>query len=700
MLLRAPARRLALAPGFAAALGFLAAPAPAPGQAGAWLARGPTGGNVHCIVADPSRPSILYAGTDEGVFKSDDAGASWRSSSAGLPAERVQTIAIEPTAPATLYAGTVTPNGVESAGIFKSTDAGASWVPVNGGLVDPLTLIAPLDVEAIAVDPSHPGTLLAGSRFSEIFKSTDGGASWEPKTLGGFNVALEVSAFLFDPANPSRILAASTQGLLISLDGGENWGFYGNAPISFYALAADSSNPATLYAGNVSGSGVVKSIDGGAHWNLANNGLPVIQASGGPFSPIVLALAVDPSNPSTVYAATYGYGLFKSTDGASTWAPAGSGMRDAHLETLMLLPGQSSTLYAGTHGGGVYRSLDAAGTWTPVNAGLRLSLVSAVMADPAGAGVLYAGAFDGVYARAGTEAGWQPSSAGLPVYPVASLALSPGTPATLFAGTLGAGLFSSSDGGATWTASAQGLASSFVSSIAADPSTPSTLYAGTSDPNARSERVFKSTDRGATWTQTSLDAGSLSIDVLVVNPANPSQVAAVSQGAGDYFQSVDAGQTWSRVTADSRCGAVNTILFDPPGSTEYLGGTSGVCRSDDGGKTWTVSAVAPSASVQALLFDPTNSSILYAGASPAVAFELGGTGGVFASADGGQTWQPVGNGMSAASVTSLAIDASGAVLHAGIFGGGVADYSFAAPGRLPIAPPPPPGRHTRELAPR
>jgi photosystem II stability/assembly factor-like uncharacterized protein len=698
MLLRDRARRLAPGLGFAATLALLAAPAA--GQAGVWLTRGPAGGNVHCVVADPSRPSTLYAGTDQGVFKTDDAGETWSASGAGMPAERVQTIAIEPSDPATLYAGTLTPNGVESVGIFKSTDAGTSWVPVNEGLVDPLTLIAPLDIEAIAVDPSHPGTLLAGSRLSEIFKSTDGGATWQPRTLGGFNVGLEVSAFFFDPSSPGRVLAASSQGLLISTDGGENWDFYGNAPISFYALAADPSNPATLYAGNVAGSGVVKTTDGGAHWNLANDGLPQIAGSGGPFAPVVLSLAVDPSSPSTVYAATYGYGLFKSTDGASTWTPAGSGMRDAYLEALLLLPARSSTLYAGTHGGGIYRSLDAAGNWTPVNFGLRLSLISALVADPAGAGVLYAGAFDGVYARAGAEAGWQPSSAGLPVYPVVSLALSPGTPATLFAGTLGAGLFSSSDGGASWTASAQGLASSYISSIAADPSSPSTLYAGTSDPNAQSERVFKSTDRGATWAQTSLDAGSLSIDVLVVSPANPSQVAAVSRGAGDYFQSVDAGQTWSRVTPDSRCGAVNTILFDPSGSTEYLGGTSGVCRSDDNGATWTVSTVAASASVQALMFDPSSPSILYAGASPAVAFELGGTGGVFVSRDGGQTWEAVGDGLSAASVTSLTLDASGEALHAGIFGGGVADYSFAPPERLPIEPTPPPGRHTRELAPR
>lgn len=698
MLLRETARRLSSALRLTAVLA-LAAPVPSAGQAGIWLTRGPAGGNVHCIVADPSRPSTLYAGTDRGVFKSDDGGASWRPAGEGMPAERVQAIAIDPAATATLYAGTLTPDGVASVGIFKSTDAGASWNPVNNGLIDPLTLIAPLDVEALAVDPSHPGTILAGSRFSEIFKSTDGGATWRPKTLGGFNVALEVSGFLFDPSSPSGVLAASSQGLLRSTDGGENWDFYGDAPVSFYALAGDPSNAATLYAGNVHGSGVLKSTDGGAHWNLANGGLPKIQATGGPFAPIVLALAVDPSDPSTVYAATYGYGLFRSEDGASTWTFAGSGMRNASLEALALKPGQSSTVYAGTHGGGVYRSLDAAGSWSSANVGLRLSLVSAVVADPAAPGMLYAAAFDGVYRSADDGTSWQPSSAGLPVSPVAALALASGTPATLFAGTLGGGLLQSSDSGATWTAGAQGLANSFLSSIAVDPSSPSTLYAGTSDPSATSQRVFKSTDRGATWTQTGLDAGSLAIDFLAVNPANPSQVVAVSQGTNRYFRSTDAGKTWSSITSDSRCGGVNTILFGPSGSPTYLGGTAGVCRSSDAGKTWTVSALAPFASVQALWIDSTNPSVLYAGASPAIPFELGGTGGVFGSGDGGQTWQALGSGLSAASVTTLAVDASGRALHAGIFGGGVADYFFTPPGRLPILPPPE-GRRPRQLAPR
>ena len=162
------------------------------GQTGVWSARGPVGGNVYCVVADPTRPATLYSGTDQGVFKSDDGGANWRVASTGIPPNRVQTLAIDPTTPATLYAGTRTPDGAESVGIFKSTDAGASWTPINDGLVDPLAGFAPLDVEALSVNPRNPQTILAGTRFSEIFKSIDGGVTWKFKTFGGINVGMSL----------------------------------------------------------------------------------------------------------------------------------------------------------------------------------------------------------------------------------------------------------------------------------------------------------------------------------------------------------------------------------------------------------------------------------------------------------------------------------------------------------------------------
>src|SRR5262249_14295591 len=195
---------------------------------------------------------------------------------------------------------------------------------------------------------------------------------------------------------------------------------------------------------------------------------------------------------------------------------------------------------------------------------------------------------------------------GFPLTPALALVSRPGTPQTFFAGTRGSGLWKSADAGSTWTPSSQGLSDSYVSAIAIDPSATTTLYAGTSHPYDRpnSQPIHNSADGGATWTQTSLDAQGFSITAIAVNSAKTSQVIGVSHGAFGFFQSLDSGKTWSSVSTDVNCGGVNGVFFDASGSTMCLAGGYGVCRSTDAGKAWTVTSVAPLASVETFVIDP------------------------------------------------------------------------------------------------
>ncbi|HKA36872.1 MAG TPA: hypothetical protein VKH43_08635 [Thermoanaerobaculia bacterium] len=680
-----------------AAIGLLLA-AGASGQSGTWVSRGPDGGNVYCLTPDPSRPGTLYAGTDYGVYKSVDGGATWQVSNSGLSVYRVQTIAIDPTSSNTLLAGTITPDGVPSVGIFKSTDGGATWSESSAGLFDSFTGIAPLDIDVLTYDPKKPGTVWAGSRYSEIFQSADGGASWAARTAGGYSLGLETSSFVIDPANSSTVLAATNNGLVRTTDGGSSWSFYGNAGVSFYTLAADPSNAQVLYAGNTSGSGMYKSTDAGAHWSSINKGLPTNQISGNSSLPLITSFAIDPTNTATVYATTYGNGLFKSTDGGANWALAPGSMRSNYIWSILVASGQPSAVYVGTAGAGAYRSADSGATFTAINTGLRLSVVNGLVADAASPATFYAGNFDGIYRSTDGGGSWQPYGSGLPVVPILALASRSGTPQTLFAGTRGTGVYKSSDGGATWTASSQGLADSYVSAVAVDPSATSTLYAGTSHPytGSNSQRVYKSADGGATWTQTSLDAQGFSITSISVNAAKSSQVIAVSAGATGYFQSLDAGKTWNPVNSDVNCGGVNAVFFDASGATTYIAGTSGLCRSADGGKTWTLSTVDVLASVRTLWIDPVNPSRMYAGAEPAIPE---GTGGVFKSTDGGQTWQPVGTGLETAAVRSLQVNSATGNFLAGTRGSGIAQL-LAQQDRQSVQRPTSSDRETHILRPR
>jgi hypothetical protein len=122
------------------------------------------------------------------------------------------------------------------------------------------------------------------------------------------------------------------------------------------SLAVDPLDPNTLYASQGRGA-IRKSVDGGLTWTDLHSGLPA------PL-PSVQAIAIDPSRSSTVYAGT-GEGVFKSMDKGATWKSASDGLLDTDVLFLLIDPSNSSTLYAGTGGGTVFKSTDGAVSWKP-----------------------------------------------------------------------------------------------------------------------------------------------------------------------------------------------------------------------------------------------------------------------------------------------------------------------------------------------
>jgi photosystem II stability/assembly factor-like uncharacterized protein len=107
------------------------------------------------------------------MFKSTNGGASFTAINNGLPVPfpGVGVLAISRSNPNTLYAGT-------DSGVFVSTDGGLSWSERNSGL----SLLVP-GVDALIMDPSNPSILYAGTREGKVFKSTNGGSSWQPTGL-------------------------------------------------------------------------------------------------------------------------------------------------------------------------------------------------------------------------------------------------------------------------------------------------------------------------------------------------------------------------------------------------------------------------------------------------------------------------------------------------------------------------------------
>ena len=287
------------------------------------------------LLVDSRNPNVLYASTVRGngcyyadnlLFKSMDGGVSWTDTvspdrsgcvlggffgpSAGLKA-------IDPGDSNTLY---LAESDDEDEGwwLLRSTDGGGSWASVGSF---PSNQAA--GVWTVAVDPTNSSILYAGLDDSPqylddgnvkpgpggVFKSTDGGATWNGIGLSGSAVKL----IAIDSAHPN-VLYAVTEA---------NYGI----PKGFR--------------------GLFKSTDSGASWTAINNGLAALLDTGAGMTSFV----IDAANSNLLYAATGGNGVFRSSDGGANWAPFNDGLANLDIRSLAAAPGSRHILYAGTSNG-------------------------------------------------------------------------------------------------------------------------------------------------------------------------------------------------------------------------------------------------------------------------------------------------------------------------------------------------------------
>ena len=571
--------------------------------ASSWAALGPEGGSASALAISPAAPRIVYAGARYGgVFKSTDRGISWTAASAGLTDFDILTLAVDPTRADRVYAGT------RQGGLFRSTDGGASWTAINAGIetLDPTAccpacVLYPF-VDALTVDPRNPRTLFAVA--GDLYRSTDGGDSWSalgqlgnvvvalapsaPRVvyLGGFGglqrspdhgttwVRLiggpsnpTVVALAVDPTSPATVHGAfrTSTGprLMKSTDSGRTWrdtGFHRNV----YDLVVSAAAPRTVYAA-VDG-GVLRSIDGGDHWQRSTT----LVGEG------IAALAIDPATPSRVYAAS-GYdrifyspfpgrqrGVLISTDSGLTWSPSTRGFVASREGAVAAVPG---ALLAALTGGGLLRSADGGASWQRV--------VSAVLP--------------------------------LNVY---RLVTDPRFPSTVYAATA-SGVFHSIDGGITWKSSRTAPFLGVTYCLWVEPAS-SVVWAG-------SGSLFRSADGGDSWRRIELGNPSLTIAAIAGDPSSPAtlfvSIHPFSHGPifeGYLLRSVDGGATWAQIGSGLAYQA-NSLVVGPSG-TLHAGTSRGLYRSTDGGVTWALAAgVTEDEEIDVVALDPLDSAVLWAG---------------------------------------------------------------------------------------
>lgn len=300
----------------------------------------PGQGETQAVALHPTNPEILYAGAGKGLCKSVKGGKdNWPT--VGLDRLSPRAIVLDPANPEIVYAGTF------EMGVHKSVDGGAHWSAVNAGLTYP-------EIRALAITRE---ALYAGTDGGGVFKTADGGTRWREVNRG--LVDKTVRALVADPRDPRTLYAGTWHGVYKSADGGENWsanpaGLY---DVDVVALAIDPSNSANLYAAT-NPRGVWRSTDGGVTWSPGEK----------PLTEFLQSIAIDPHEPSHVYAGTRA-GVFRSTDSGRTFARAGLSWSNSAWTLVFDARTRPATLYYGGVGG-VLKTVNG-GKWWSVTGPIR-----------------------------------------------------------------------------------------------------------------------------------------------------------------------------------------------------------------------------------------------------------------------------------------------------------------------------------------
>lgn len=233
--------------------------------------------------------ATLFVATADGPFRSQDRGASWEIANFGLLDVDTLCIAFSPTfaADETLWAGTA------FGGFFRSRNAGRSWRESGEGLPDAA-------VQCLAVDEA--GVLYAGTESDGVFRSGNGGARWERAGVGLAGYSVNALAAL-----PGSLLAGTGLGLFRSTDGGDSWQPCAGGEVIAFALAGRDG---LALAGGWQ-TGISASTDGGVTWQSANGGAAQLTAHTPPLAVL--------SPWQELWVSDSDGGAAVSTDGGQSW---------------------------------------------------------------------------------------------------------------------------------------------------------------------------------------------------------------------------------------------------------------------------------------------------------------------------------------------------------------------------------------------
>jgi photosystem II stability/assembly factor-like uncharacterized protein len=541
-----------------------------PSGAHLWAAIGHAGGFPE-LAAAKGHPG---ATGPVGVFRSDDAGATWAQVAGGLPSVEATDFTIAPTSPPAMYAAIGRIFGSAQNGIYRSTDGGASWTKLAGGLPSG----AGIGRVSLAFAPSQPARVYAfvanpasssggGASTFGAYRSDDWGANWTTlpipsiqSTYGWYLNVVSVS-----PTNANTAFFGGLD-LVRTTDAGASFTYVTPPHVDLHALAWDASG--RFLAGD--DGGVHRSTNLGTSWSSLNTGLGTVQFYAGvsdhPTDPLVFFggaqdngtnrrntgttgwsqvfggdggwTQLDATQPARTFAEYQGSGnLYRSTDGGDNYSYAGSGIdandRNCFEPPYVIDPSTPLRMYYGTQR--IWRSTDGGSSWAALSGDLTLGAgaIRTLAISPSSVNVLYAATNDGrVLVSTNSGASFQVRLTGVPGWPrtTREITIDPTDAMTAWLAVSAFGtaqIRKTTDGGVNWTNYDANLPDVPVNVVAARHGTPERIFAGTDD------GLWYSADGGGSWVRYGTGLPRAPVIDILLEPAR-GRIVVATQGRGAW----------------------------------------------------------------------------------------------------------------------------------------------------------------------
>lgn len=301
------------------------------------------------------------------------------------------------------------------------------------------------------------------------------------------------------------------------------------------AIAVDPKNLEIIYVAT-DNQGLIKSMDGGSHWEFINHGIK---------TELIYDVKVSLIASRRVYAAAWGAGFYQSDDGGESWHEVNDGLGNTAVGVIALQAERDKPIeriYIGTSTDLYERRADET-IWRSITEGLSFwnspqfqSLATVGFDSP----TVWVGTEQGLHKKVPGTPGWTEVEAMRGKRVTALMSRSRST--DLYAGTVGSGgIYLSQDQGASWASAGTGLEKAWIRALVSTPSEPKTVYAATSGLG-----ILKSRDAGRSWEKINTGLTDLDVRALSVSPNNTNILFAGTHGAG-LFKSIDAGVVWSPI---------------------------------------------------------------------------------------------------------------------------------------------------------